>query len=68
MAKQFSFKVVDVGLDSQRINLEVDGKAAESINIKGMVVPSDPSDRFWALYNKLVELKKIEDLRTQFEA
>lgn len=59
MTENFSFHAFDVGLPSQCIIFQAHDKPERRFDVPDMVMPQDQEERFWALYNKLVELEAI---------
>lgn len=68
MTKPFKFRPTDVSLETQRIIFEEEGSPTQEFAIPDMVLPEDPTERFWALYNKLVELGAIHDSKPIYTA
>jgi hypothetical protein len=61
MTDSFRFRATDVGLPTQKIIYEVDGHPDQEFAIPDVTVPEEQTERFWFLYNKLVELGAIPD-------
>jgi hypothetical protein len=68
MTDTFTFNVYDVDLPTQHILLKVGGLAEQRFDIPGIALPTDGKQRFWALYNKLVELEAIPNRTPVFNA
>jgi hypothetical protein len=66
MPDAFSFKPLDVGLPTQRIYFEPYGAPVQEFPIPDVVLPTDTTERFWAMYAKLVELGAIPDRKPTF--
>jgi len=66
MTNSFKFRPTDVGLPSQRIILDLEGEQTQEFPVPGFVIPENNPDRFWAMYNKLVELGAIPDRQPLF--
>jgi hypothetical protein len=61
MTDKFTFNATDVGLPTQRIIFERADCPVQEFSIPELVLSDDTTQRFWMLYNKLVELGAIPD-------
>ncbi len=68
MTDSFRFRATDVGLPTQKIIFETDGNPNQEFLIPDVVVPEDQTERFWFLYNKLVELGVIANRTPTYTA
>jgi hypothetical protein len=66
MTDSFRFRATDVGLPTQKIIFETDGNPNQEFAIPDLTVPEDQTERFWFLYNKLVELGAISNRTPTF--
>lgn len=65
MTTDFSFNAYDIGMPSQHIIFKQGGQET-SYPIQDLALPEDQAERFWVLYNKLVELGAIENRTPTF--
>lgn len=68
MTKAFKFRPSDVGTPNQKIIFDMEGEPTQEFPIPDLVVPDDGTQRFWLLYNKLVELGAIPDKKPIYES
>jgi hypothetical protein len=68
MTDSFRFRATDVGLPTQKIIFETDSNPNQEFLIPDAVVPEDQTERFWFLYNKLVELGVIANRTPTYTA
>lgn len=61
MTSSFGFNAYDQGLPTQHIMFRPAEGPEVRYDVPDMVIPAEPEPRFWALYNKLVELGAIEN-------
>lgn len=66
MTEAFSFNAYDIGQTSQHIMFRPTGGQEVRYDIPGMQLPEDQAERFWVLYNKLVELGAIPNRTPTF--
>lgn len=66
MSDSFRFNAYDVGLPTQYILFSTDGQPDQKHEIPDVVLPEDGQQRFWVLYNKLVELGVIPNRTPTF--
>lgn len=59
MTDTFTFNVYDIDQPTQHILFRPQGQPEQRFDIPNMPLPADGTQRFWALYNKLVELGAI---------
>lgn len=59
MINSFTFNAYDVGQPTQYILFSQQGQPDVRYEIPDMTIPTDQQEKFWALYNKLVELGAI---------
>lgn len=59
MTEAFSFNAYDIGQTGQYIMFRPAGGQEVRYSIPDMQLPEDQAERFWVLYNKLVELGAI---------
>jgi hypothetical protein len=59
MTKPFRFRATDINLPTQKIIFNMDNDPTQEFPIPNETVPEDSTDRFWFLYNRLIELGVI---------
>lgn len=68
MTDSFNFNAYDIGQPTQHIIFRQANAPEQRFEVPDMVIPQDPVERFWALYNKLVELGAIPNRTPVFNA
>ncbi len=61
MNNPFTFNAYDIGQPTQHILFSEQGQSDVRYDIPDMAIPTNQEEKFWALYNKLIELGAIPD-------
>lgn len=66
MNKPFKFLEIDNGQDTQRIAFTEEGETTKYHPIPGVVLPEDTAEKFWVMYQLLVDAGFIENKTPTF--